>query len=148
MPEQRAHRGMAIKNTATNPIVVYDGVCNLCHGFIRFILKHEKHPELEFIAWQHLNEEQRATIALKALENSSVVFLENNQLYAYSTAVLKIAAYLKFPFNLIRFFFIIPAFIRNPMYKFIAARRYRWFGKKTECPLPPPEWKERLKQKK
>ena len=148
MPEQQAHRGMAIKNIAANPIVVYDGVCNLCHGFIRFILKHEKHPELEFIAWQHLNEEQRATIALKALENSSVVFLENNQLYAYSTAVLKIAAYLKFPFNLIRFFFIIPAFIRNPVYKFIAARRYRWFGKKSECPLPPPEWKERLKQKK
>lgn len=135
-------------NKDLNTIVVYDGVCNLCHGFIRFILKHEKGARLEFIAWQHLSEEQKANISLKALENSSVILLENNQLYAYSSAVLRIAAYLKFPYNFIRFLVVVPAFIRNPVYKFIAARRYRWFGKKTACPMPPPEWKERLQQKK
>lgn len=128
------------------PVIIYDGVCNLCHGFIRFVLKNEKQPLIEFVAWQHLEDPLKSELERDALNNSTVVFLEKGKLYFYSSAALKVCNYLKFPFNLLQAFYIFPSFLRNAVYRRVARNRYRWFGKKMECPLPPKEWKERLKQ--
>jgi predicted DCC family thiol-disulfide oxidoreductase YuxK len=127
------------------PMVIYDGVCNLCHGFVRFVLKHEKKAQIHFVAFQHLDEPLKTKLAKSNFENSSVVFIHNNKTYFYSTAALRIAGFLKFPFNFLQVFFLVPPFIRNAVYRFIAANRYKWFGKKDACPIPPKEWLERLK---
>ncbi len=131
----------------TNPTLLFDGYCNFCNSSVQFILKHEKAPVVDFIAWQHLEESLRTKIKKQAFENSTVVFIKDENIYLQSTAVLKLAAYLKFPFNLLQVFYIFPAFLRDAVYRFVAANRYKWFGKKNECPIPPPEWKARLAAK-
>jgi predicted DCC family thiol-disulfide oxidoreductase YuxK len=61
-----------------------------------------------------------------------------------STAALKIAQQLGFPQNLMSVFFIIPAFIRNWVYDYIAKNRYKWYGKKDACMIPTPELKSKF----
>lgn len=140
-----AMKTLLLNNNHPRPLIIYDGVCNLCHGFIRFVLKHEKRPELGFVAWQQLEEPLKSEISKTAFHNSTVVLLENQKLFFLSTAALRVTSYLKFPYNLLQVFFIFPPFFRNAVYRFIAKNRYQWFGKKSECPVPPKEWLDRLK---
>jgi len=75
----------------------------------------------------------------------SILLYSNESGIAYkSTAGLKIAKHLGFPVNLIVMFFIIPAFIRNWVYDFIAKNRYKWYGKKDACMIPTPELKRKF----
>jgi predicted DCC family thiol-disulfide oxidoreductase YuxK len=65
--------------------------------------------------------------------------VQNGKLYKRSTAALRLARMLRFPWNLAYGFIIVPAFIRDFFYKIIARNRYRWFGQKDTCRIPTPE---------
>lgn len=69
---------------------------------------------------------------------------EDNTINYKSTAALKVAFNLDFPTNILSVFIIIPAFIRNGVYDFIAKNRYKWYGKKEACMIPTPELKSRF----
>ncbi|MDF3820664.1 DCC1-like thiol-disulfide oxidoreductase family protein [Leptospira sp. 96542] len=131
-----------ISQMENNKIVFFDGVCHLCMGSVQFLLKHNIKKNLYF-----------ATIGGKTYsrfitnENSlpdSIVYLKDNKLYLESDAVLKIAEELRFPISLLIFFRILPKFIRNLLYRFIAKHRYSWFGKAEVCMIPNPGDKERF----
>ncbi len=121
-----------------NHIVFFDGVCNLCSESVQFIIKNDTNNVFKFSSLQ--SEFAQKTLISKNITEISnsrtIILLTNNNTYSKSGAVLRIARYLKFPFNLLYIFIIIPPFIRNAVYDFVSKNRYRWFGKKAECWIP------------
>ena len=132
-------------DSLTHPVVIFDGVCNLCNASVDFIIRHDQAGYFKVSANQH--ETGQRILQEQGVDPASVdtVFLyENGQLYRRSTAALRIARRLGFPWHLLYGFIIIPAPIRDAVYKVIARNRYRWFGKKETCRLPTPEERARF----
>ena len=77
-------------------------------------------------------------------EMTSFVLIEKNKAYTRSTAALKVCRYLSGPWPLCYGFIIVPAFIRDAVYNWIARNRYKWFGIRQECMIPSPEIKARF----
>ena len=127
------------------PIVFFDGLCNLCSNAVQFILKYDKHQRFHFASIQGAIAAQMLPAHLTISQGvDSIVFLENGKFYTKSTAALRIAKHLKFPVNLCYVFMLVPAVIRNVVYDWIARNRYKWFGKKEVCWLPSPELSSRF----
>ena len=126
-------------------LVLFDGVCNLCNSSIQFIIKHDRAAKFKFaplqspLAAQHL-----ADLKVGNTPISSIIYIENDEVYQKSTAALKIAKHLDGAWPLLYAFIIVPKFIRDRVYDFIAKNRYKWFGKTEACWLPTPELKARF----
>ena len=126
-------------------LLLFDGVCNHCNSSVQFILLRDKKDRFRFASLQSdygqnlLREHNLPTETF-----NSLVLVENGKVYKKSTAALRIARKLKGLWPLLFAFIIIPPFIRNFVYDIIAKNRYRWFGKKEECMLPRPEWKQKF----
>lgn len=126
-------------------IVFFDGVCNLCNGFVQFVLKHEANSHFKFCSLQSdfavnfFKEKQFISIGL-----DSVIVYENNQFYIESVAAFKIINKLKWPYKAIGVFSILPKFISNLIYKFIAKNRYKLFGKSNVCWVMTNNYKSRF----
>ena len=119
-------------------IVFFDGVCNLCSESVQFIIKNDRNNVFKFSSLQ--SEFAQKTLSNKNIKEIStsrtIILLSNNNTYAKSGAVLRIARRLRFPLYLLYIFIIVPPFIRNAVYDYISNNRYRWFGKKQECWIP------------
>jgi predicted DCC family thiol-disulfide oxidoreductase YuxK len=121
------------------PVILYDGVCNLCNASVRFILKYEKNHSYRFAPLQgDFASKVRYQYSLPA-DADSVVLIENNQIFTASTAALRIAKHLKAPWSWLFIFEVLPVSFRDAVYHWIARNRYRWFGKKDYCEVPSPE---------
>ena len=122
------------------PIILFDGVCNFCNGAVNFTIKRDKQKQIRFAALQ--SEAGRQLVrqyGLPADDMRSFLFIENSKVYNRSTAALKVCMYLKGLWPLCYGLIVIPAFIRNGIYDWIAKNRYKWFGEKQECMIPSPE---------
>lgn len=118
------------------PLIIFDGVCNLCTGSIQFILKRDKARKLRFLSLQSsLTKEILQSFKFK-MDNKTILFIANGKIFTKSTAILKISGYLSFPWNLFQIFLIIPKFIRDFVYSKLAQNRNKWFGKRQECIIP------------
>ncbi len=127
------------------PILLFDGVCNLCNHAVQFVIQHEKSAIIHFAPLQsELGKSYLQQAQLPADELESLIFVENGRLYTYSTGALRMSRYLKTPWNWAYGFLIVPRPIRDFFYHFIARNRYRWLGKKEECMLPSPEVRARF----
>ncbi len=128
-------------------IVLFDGVCNLCSGSVRFIV--ERDPDAYF-RFASIQSEAGAELmrehglALPEGDPSSIVLVEDGRALQRSTAALHIVRRLKMPWKLLWAFVIVPRFLRDAVYDFIARHRYRWFGKKDVCMVPTPELRARF----
>lgn len=128
-----------------NPVVLFDGVCNLCNASVQFLIRQDKHERLRFASLQsEFGQETLKKFHLPEKDFNSFIFLENEKIYLRSAAALRIAAYLGGFWRVFQLFWLVPPFIRNAMYDLIAKNRYKWFSKKTECMLPSPELKRRF----
>jgi predicted DCC family thiol-disulfide oxidoreductase YuxK len=126
-------------------IIVFDGVCILCNSFVQFILKKDKRKQFYFATAQSdFVKEQLKTNPMKANALDSVLYVKNGKVLTESTAALNIFSDLGGMWKLLSIFKLIPPFIRNAVYRFIAKRRYRVFGKLDTCMMPPSEWKSRF----
>jgi predicted DCC family thiol-disulfide oxidoreductase YuxK len=115
-------------------------MCNLCSGFIQWIIKKDKKDVFRFGLLQADNvRKMLGRYELKISGHASIVLLEGEKIAIESDAVLKIARNLGGAWNLIYFFIIVPAFIRDGMYRIISRNRYRLFGKRDACMIPSPE---------
>ncbi|MGH9314487.1 MAG: thiol-disulfide oxidoreductase DCC family protein [Vicinamibacterales bacterium] len=124
---------------------MYDGVCNVCSGAVRFILPKDRNAVFQFASLQSV----AATRLLEACGRTpgtldSLILVEDGRCYERSDAALRIAARLRFPWNGAALLRIVPRPVRDAFYDSFAARRYRWFGKKDACDLPSPEWRQRF----
>ena len=126
------------------PIVLFDGVCNLCNASVDFIVKRERNNKLRFASLQSELGQQIITKYVDGEAPDSILFLEDGKLYTQSTAALRVSTYLKFPWCLIGFLRIFPSKLRDYVYNFIAANRYKWFGKKETCRLPTEEERKKF----
>ena len=126
-------------------ILLFDGYCNLCHASVQFVLKHEKKRDTYFTSLQSKTGMEILTYySIDPLVTDSLVLIENNKAYIKSSAALRLAKHLKGIFPLAFGFIIIPPFIRNCVYDFIAKNRYKWYGKKDSCLIPDPELAKRF----
>jgi len=121
-------------------IVIFDGFCNLCNGAVDLIIRYDPNHRFLFTANQHEAGKDLLKKFDKAPESVSTIYLvEGDQIYERSSAALRIAHKMSFPFPLFGIAWIVPDFIRDPIYNFIAKNRYRWMGKKETCRMPSPE---------
>jgi len=128
------------------PVLLFDGVCNLCVGSVQFFLKHDRKKLLKFASLQSDYGEKQSTKFNIPKNVDSLIFIENNEVYYFSSAALRAAAKMGGAWPLLKVFLEIPPFIRNGIYKFIAKNRYRWFGKKEVCWLPDADFEGRFIQ--
>ena len=126
------------------PIVLFDGVCNLCNGWVQFVLKNERTDFYLFASLQSKNSKSMLEHYEYDNKLSSIVLIENGVLYEKSGAVLKILGNLKYPWPLIQVLAIVPRPIRDAAYDLIANKRYVWFGKQEQCEWIPNQDKVRF----
>lgn len=122
-----------------NKIILFDGVCNLCNGFIDFVIKRDIKKQIYYASLQsEFSENLLKEHNIKYTTNtfSTIYYFEDGILYNRSTAILKVLGNLDNYQFASKISMLIPAFIRDFLYKFIAKNRYLFFGKKETCRLP------------
>ena len=126
-----------------NPVILFDGVCNLCSSSVQFIIRHDKKRQFRFASLQSpFGQAVLKHFGLPETELNSFILLEKGNIYTRSTGALRAAKKLDGIYNWLYAFTIVPPFIRNGVYNFIARNRYKWLGKKDACWLPTPALKE------
>lgn len=126
-------------------VILFDGVCNLCNGYVNWLIDHDKNNLFKFASLQSNAGKKLVTqLGLEGNYLDTIVLYDNGKGYTHSTAVLKISKQLNGIYSLAVIFFIVPAFIRNIVYNMVARNRYKWFGKRDTCRIPTPELKDRF----
>ena len=129
------------------PVVFFDGVCNLCNGAVQFILDRDKREQFRFAPLQSEAAERMLVgdLATDREALDSIIVVEDGKVYERSDAALRIARRLGAPWPAAYYLFIlVPRFLRDAVYKFIARNRYRWFGRSEQCRVPTPELRARF----
>ncbi|XP_021747992.1 uncharacterized protein LOC110713861 [Chenopodium quinoa] len=127
----------AVMPTLLQPrVVVFDGVCRLCHTGVKLIIKADKYEKIKFCCLQSKTAEPYMEIC--GVERKDVlrrfIFVEGlGQYHQASTAALKVMSYLPFPYSALSSLLVIPTPVRDAVYDYIAKRRYDWCGKEKEC---------------
>lgn len=126
-------------------IIIFDGICNLCNGFIRLVIRRDKKSYFRFATLQQVNDHSPSF--MKNMFNNSkdsVILIEHGQGYFGSDAILRIYMKLDGPLLLYHVCRNMPSAMRDRLYRFIATNRYRLFGKKNQCPVPDESVRERF----
>jgi len=127
------------------PLILFDGVCNLCNAWVRFVVRRDPAGIFRFVA-------QQSPIGQAIIEEhlsgasqlSSVILIEDNSIYTESDAVLQILARLSPPWSWIALLRILPRRIRDACYRFVVRHRYQWFGRTEVCQIPSADIRSRF----
>ncbi len=127
-------------------IILFDGLCNLCNGAVLFIIKRDRDDVFRFVSLQSdLGKEIIRYIGADVSKTDSIVWYKPGEAYYYkSDAALKIINRFGRFWGLLNLFKIVPAFLRNAIYDWVARNRYHWFGKQESCMVPTPELQEKF----
>lgn len=116
-------------------MILFDGVCNLCNGAVKFVIRHDKNAYFKFAPLQ--SEIASRLVTDKNLSRANTfLLLEQGKLYKRSTAALRVCLHLNGAWKLLYGLIIVPGFIRDALYDIVAKNRTRWFGKKDACMIP------------
>ncbi|HMQ48338.1 MAG TPA: thiol-disulfide oxidoreductase DCC family protein [Saprospiraceae bacterium] len=134
-----------VTNTHSKAILLFDGVCNLCNGFVQFAIKHDPQGYYQFASLQsEAGRELLAAHHLPTHEISTVVLIEKGRVYTHSDVGLRMVRRFGGLWPLLTAFSIIPKPFRDGIYNWVARNRYRWFGQRESCMVPTPELKSRF----
>ena len=126
-------------------IVFFDGVCQLCNRSVNFLIKQDQKSVLKFASLQSTYAQKVVPKALLNHEKlDTIIVYSDGEFYDQSTAVLKLCKILGGLYTVFLIGYLLPRFIRDGLYSFIANNRYRWFGKTEQCRVPTAELKERF----
>jgi predicted DCC family thiol-disulfide oxidoreductase YuxK len=129
----------------TAPVLLFDGVCNLCNSSVQWVLIHDRKGIFRFAALQSDTGQALLRTWNRPTEDfDSVVLVDGDRLLLHFDVPLEIVRRIGGWWQLLYVFKVIPRSIRNVIYRWIARNRYRWFGKRESCMLPRPEWKSRF----
>ena len=128
---------------APRPVVLFDGVCNICNASVRWVLRHNARGLFDFASLQsaaasRILEAAGCADGAKSLPDA-IVLVDREGVHTGATAAVRIARRLRFPHSLLGLLgAAVPAPIRHAVYRFVARNRYRWFGRRDRCALPAP----------
>lgn len=132
---------------SAHPVVLFDGVCNLCNGAVQFIVDRDPAGTLRFASLQS----KAGGDLLRAHgmtppegDPDSIILIESGRVHSHSGAALRIARHLRGLWKVFYAALVVPWFVRDAVYRFIARNRYRWFGKSEQCRVPTPELRARF----
>jgi len=137
--------GILMVSPLPAPVVLFDGVCNLCNAWVRFVIQHDPTCIFRFAA-------QQSPIGQTMIEQhmsgswplSTVILIADDLVYIESTAVLEICARLGPPWSWFALLRVIPRRLRDNCYRFVVRHRYKWFGRTDTCQVPSPEIRSRF----
>jgi len=129
---------------AAHPVILFDGVCNLCTSSVQFIIRRDKKSLFQFASLQSAyGGQQLRDLNLPSGEFNSLI-LVSDKVYQKSSAALEITRHLSGAWPVLYIFKLVPRFFRDWIYDGVSKNRYRLFGKKEECMIPAPELKSRF----
>ena len=129
----------------SSPIILFDGVCNLCNGAVQVAIERDPTAIFRFASLQ--SDFGQSILAQNVVDTEgggTIILLENGKVYDRSTAALRVARQLSGWIKYLYVFIIVPKFVRDFVYRIIAKNRYRWFGKQESCWMPTKELKVRF----
>lgn len=127
------------------PIILFDGVCNFCNSAVNFVIKRNAKENILFAPLQsEAGQRLLKQYDLAVDDLQSFIFVDKGKAYDRSTAALKVCRYLRAGWPLCYGLIIVPEFIRDGVYNWIGRNRYKWFGMRNECMIPPPAIKARF----
>lgn len=127
------------------PIMLFDGVCNVCNASVQFVLKHERAPEIQFASLQ--SDRGRELVAKHGLDGdiSTVVWIEGDRVHTRSSAIVASLKRMRGAWPVLAWLlWVVPKPLRDLGYILFAKNRYRLFGKRDECMVPTPELRARF----
>ncbi|GAB3317527.1 thiol-disulfide oxidoreductase DCC family protein [Haloplanus rallus] len=127
-----------------DPVLLFDGVCNLCNGFVRFLAPRDTAGRIRYASLQ--SEAGQALLARAGLpeDPDTVVLVEGDRAYTKSAAVVRVAELLGWPYRLLRVARLLPRRLRDAGYDVVAANRYDWFGRRERCMVPDDDVRDRF----
>lgn len=127
------------------PIILFDAECVLCSVNAQFVLRHDKAGYFRLASMQGaVGTEIYRRHGMDPKNPVSLLVVDGERVRQDSDGVLAIYEALGMPWRLLGMLRIIPAFLRDPVYRFVARNRYRWFGKRAQCWVAPPEYRDRI----
>jgi predicted DCC family thiol-disulfide oxidoreductase YuxK len=122
----------------TSPVIYFDGYCGLCNGFVDFVLARDRSRRFRFAPLQGTTATARFGDP-GDVDPTTILLEDGGVVHERSTAALRIISQLGGPWSLLAVFRLVPRFIRDAVYDWVARNRYGWFGKRDTCRLPSPE---------
>ncbi len=126
------------------PVIFFDGVCVMCNRFVDLVLSHDDRDRFRFAPIQGETAEEHLPPLEEDPSEWSIVYLDENGVQTGSDASLEIYRQIGFPWCVIGWMKLIPRFLREPVYRWIARNRYRFFGQKDSCRIPPEDEQHRF----
>jgi predicted DCC family thiol-disulfide oxidoreductase YuxK len=131
----------------TKSVVLFDGVCNVCNSTVNFIIDRDPKGHFRFASLQ--SPEGRALAEPHGIASGpetpvTMALIEGSKAYTESAALFRITRRLRAPWPLLTAAMIVPRGLRDVLYRFFAARRYKWFGRSESCRVPTPEIRGRF----
>jgi predicted DCC family thiol-disulfide oxidoreductase YuxK len=130
---------------AAGSVILFDGLCPLCSANARFILEHDRRGRFRLASMQS---ETGAALyrrfGIDPADPETLILVEGERMRRDSDAVLAIWSGLGWPWKLAGAARLIPAFVRDPVYRWVARNRYRLFGRRETCWVAPPRWRDRM----
>ena len=134
-----------MKANKKQSIILFDGVCNLCNSSVQFVLDRDNKKQFLFASLQSDAAKKLLLQFNHEISNiTSLVLIENDKIFYKSTAVLRIVKKLKPLWCSLYIFILVPKYIRDITYDFVAKRRYNWFGQRETCLLYNGKYKNRF----
>lgn len=125
-------------------VIVFDGICVLCNGWVKFLLRHDRQGRYRFAAMQGAS--GRALLQTHGLDPddpSSFLLMDEHGMHTDSDAIVRVLTGLGGAWRFAALAQVVPRALRDTMYRAVARRRYRWFGT-TSCTMPTPAQRARF----
>jgi predicted DCC family thiol-disulfide oxidoreductase YuxK len=128
-----------------HPVILFDGVCNLCNHSVAFVIRHDPRGRFRFASLQSpTGQALLRRHGMDAANVFSVILVDGGRAFSRSPAAIRIAAELSGVWRLGAALWVIPRPVRDWMYEVVARNRYRWFGRRDACMMPTPELRARF----
>ncbi|MFK3723006.1 thiol-disulfide oxidoreductase DCC family protein [Pseudomonas monteilii] len=135
VPERRPTPAPLLRPGET--VVLYDGVCKLCNGVVRFLLRNDPQARLRLATVQ--SPEGQALLAWAGLPQqhfNTVAVIRDDQVWVRSDAFFELVPQLSSRWHWLKIFQYVPKAVRDAVYDLVARHRYRWFGRYERCQVP------------
>lgn len=121
-------------------IVVFDGQCLLCNGWVQFLLRHDRRGRFRFASIQgEAGGRMLADAGLRVEGLQTLLLVDGDRSWQHTDAILRVLHGLGWPWRLAWVAWLIPRPLRDGLYRWLARNRYRWFGRSAQCMVPDPQ---------